>query len=143
MCLNPSHCRAPFSLLPSPFSLLPSSYFLLPTSNFLLPSPFSLLLSSFFLLPSSFSQVLAKGREFFGCDTLNGVELENQPTGSSCQLLGSHWEQRLLRDDLMASTSTSFERYLSPMTLALFADSGWYVRRRRACCLLSVFQSVA
>ena len=29
--------------------------------------------------------VLAKGREFFGCDTLNGVELENQPTAGGCR----------------------------------------------------------
>jgi hypothetical protein len=29
--------------------------------------------------------VLAKGREFFGCDTLNGVELENQPTTGGCR----------------------------------------------------------
>ena len=26
----------------------------------------------------------------------------------------------------MASTGASFERYVSPMTLAAFADSGWY-----------------
>ena len=72
--------------------------------------------------------VLAKGRAYFGCDTLNGVELENQPTAGGCSLIGSHWEQRILASDLMASTSDgSGTVVISPMTLAIFEDSGWYV----------------
>ncbi len=38
-------------------------------------------------------RVAAVGRDLFGCALLEGVELENQPTSSSC--FGSHWEQRL------------------------------------------------
>ena len=72
--------------------------------------------------------VLAKGRAYFGCDTLNGVELENQPTAGGCSLIGSHWEQRILASDLMASTSDgSGTAVISPVTLAIFEDSGWYV----------------
>eukprot|EP00947_MAST-08B_sp_MAST-8B-sp1_P003679 g3679.t1 len=69
--------------------------------------------------------VLAKAREFFDCSTLNGAELENQPT-SSCSLIGSHWEQRILSDELMASTATTKTTFVSAITLAVFEDSGWY-----------------
>ena len=63
-------------------------------------------------------------RVFFDCDTLQGAELENQPT-SPCSPIGSHWEARLFKDAHMAAFSTHTP-FLTPITLALFEDSGWY-----------------
>jgi leishmanolysin-like peptidase len=42
--------------------------------------------------------VLAKARDYFGCDSLAGVELENSPT-STCAVMGSHWELRLFMSE--------------------------------------------
>jgi hypothetical protein len=38
----------------------------------------------------------------------------------------SHFEARLIADELMISTAVSFTQRISPMTLAVFEDSGWY-----------------
>ncbi|RYG52617.1 hypothetical protein EON67_00775 [archaeon] len=66
---------------------------------------------------------VAAAQWFFGCPTLNGAELENQL--DACQLQGSHWEQRIFNQEFM----TSYVQHVSiitPLTLALFEDSGWY-----------------
>lgn len=62
-------------------------------------------------------------RNQFNCPTLKGARLENQPTGSNC--FGSHWDERLFYTETM---SAIFHRdsFLSPLTLALLEDSGWY-----------------
>jgi len=62
-------------------------------------------------------------RELFGCDELAGPELENQDSG--CRLVGSHWEQRMFNGNTMAPTSSSHQ-VLSPLTLAMAEESGWY-----------------
>ena len=63
-------------------------------------------------------------QDIFACDTLEGAELENQPTTSgSCY--GSHWEQRLMMNELMVSTTSHVAVY-SALTLAALEDSGWY-----------------
>jgi len=69
-------------------------------------------------------KVTAAARAYFNCSTLNGAELENQLT-TACDLQGSHWEQRLLSTELMASYAQHVMK-LSPLTLAVFEDSGWY-----------------
>ena len=71
--------------------------------------------------------VLATGRKYFNCQSLKRVPLENQPT-AECNIVGSHWEQRALHGELMASTTTGLgaDFFISPMTLAAFEDSGWY-----------------
>lgn len=53
--------------------------------------------------------------------------LENTPS-APCSPFGTHWEQRLLHNELMVATSDPYtvESYVSPMTLALAEDSGWY-----------------
>jgi hypothetical protein len=61
---------------------------------------------------------------FYGCDTLPGMELENQLL-KECDIQGSHWEQRVANGELMASVATG-TTFMSPMTLAMFEDSGWY-----------------
>jgi hypothetical protein len=42
------------------------------------------------------------------------------------RMAGSHWESRLMRTDIMAPVVTSGTPNISPMTLALFEDSGVY-----------------
>lgn len=39
-------------------------------------------------------------RDYFGCDSIEGVEMENQGGSGS---LGSHFEHRMVREDLMVS----------------------------------------
>jgi leishmanolysin-like peptidase len=64
-------------------------------------------------------------REFYGCPTAKGAPLENQ---SPYPIWGSHWEERILGTALMSGTLNSVMggEPLSPFTLALFQDSGWY-----------------
>ena len=69
-------------------------------------------------------QVKSLSRAFFGCDSLQGAELENQPT-TPCSVIGSHWEARLFMDATMAAF-ISHNPFMTPVTLALFEDSGWY-----------------
>ena len=77
-------------------------------------------------------------RNHFDCQELDGAELENgdifltsdtddtETPSSWC--IGDHWERRLFRTDLMNPiiTEVPFVLRISPITLALFADSGWY-----------------
>lgn len=64
-------------------------------------------------------------RRHFACDTLDGPELENNASG--CATFGSHWEQRLFRDERMSPQASEQNDYLSIVTLALLEDSGWYI----------------
>jgi hypothetical protein len=65
-------------------------------------------------------------RNHFNCPTMKGMRLENQPTSDDC--FGDHWEERLAWDSSMSAILTpgSVPEYLSPFTLALLEDSGWY-----------------
>lgn len=76
-------------------------------------------------------------RNMFGCQSLNGAELESgewQLFGgdadelSAGECIGDHWERRLFRTDLMNPIvdDVSYSLYISSLTLAYFADSGWY-----------------
>jgi hypothetical protein len=67
--------------------------------------------------------VLDKAREAFGCDDLNGVELELQG-GEGTEL--SHWDKRVLYNDFMSPDAGIDDVVYSDITLALFEDSGWY-----------------
>mmetsp|Transcript_5802 Transcript_5802/g.22002 ORF Transcript_5802/g.22002 Transcript_5802/m.22002 type:complete len:565 (-) Transcript_5802:38-1732(-) len=68
------------------------------------------------------SKAVEKAREHFGCDTLNGVELENQG-GSGTQT--SHPEMRIYFNDFMNGQYPAFP-VVSKTTLAVFESSGWY-----------------
>ena len=49
-------------------------------------------------------KVASVARDAFGCSTLTGARLENQPTtvgASTCY--GSHWDQRYFMNEMMAS----------------------------------------
>ncbi|CDS40796.1 invadolysin M08 family [Echinococcus multilocularis] len=67
--------------------------------------------------------VLRFAREYFSCPHLEGVELENQG-GVGVSL--SHWEMRILGNELMTATYTNVFR-LSNLTLAFLEDTGWYL----------------
>ena len=66
---------------------------------------------------------IAASRDYFGCSTLGGPELENDM--AECSFYGSHWEQRVLPGELMASYISHYP-VMSVLTAAFFADSGWY-----------------
>ena len=67
-------------------------------------------------------KALEKARFHFGCDSLEGIPLEDQGGEGS---IGSHWEGRYMLGDYMVSVSYQ-ENTISDITLALFEDSGWY-----------------
>ncbi|KAF4323789.1 hypothetical protein BBO99_00000961 [Phytophthora kernoviae] len=70
-------------------------------------------------------QVVQQTKEHFNCfDWVDaGLELENGDKGSSS--FSSHWEKRVVMNEYMSATS-SYDPVYSALTLALFADSGWY-----------------
>lgn len=67
--------------------------------------------------------VLAYVRQHFGCDTLNGAELENHEQ-DVC--IGSHWEERIFQPEFMSPVLSNTHNVVSGLTLAFFEDSGWY-----------------
>jgi len=60
----------------------------------------------------------------FNCADLEGAQLENQPTGTSCT--GDHWDERLYYPESLSGVISPSTNVLSPLTLALMEDSGWY-----------------
>ena len=67
-------------------------------------------------------KVLEKAKIHFGCDTLKGLQLENQGQAGS---VGSHWESRYMLGDYMISSDYT-EVVISDITLALLEDTGFY-----------------
>lgn len=67
-------------------------------------------------------RVRQEARDHFGCDSLEGAELENQ--GGDGTVL-THWEKRVFENEAMTGTHTQNPVY-SRLTLALLEDSGWY-----------------
>ena len=55
---------------------------------------------------------------------MTGARLENQPTSNDC--FGSHWDEMLYYTEIMGAVFSSGVNILSPLTLALLEDSGWY-----------------
>ena len=70
-------------------------------------------------------RVVSVVKDIFGCSSLVGAELENQPTGGAGACFGSHWEQRLFMNELMAPVD-SHVAIKSALTLAALEDSGWF-----------------
>ncbi|KAJ9452885.1 Leishmanolysin-like protein [Diplonema papillatum] len=67
--------------------------------------------------------VVAKAREHFNCSDIDGVALENQGgTGTAL----SHWEKRILGNEIMTGVVTNEAAVVSAMTLAYFEDTGVY-----------------
>jgi hypothetical protein len=67
-------------------------------------------------------KTLATARNFYGCPTLNGVELEDQGGSGTA---GSHFEARTSLLDVMCGIQVSGNG-VTPLTLSVFEDSGWY-----------------
>jgi len=70
-------------------------------------------------------------RNHFGCQELNGAELESEtfhPINGTSHCIGDHWERRLFKLDIMNPIMDNIPSYtfVSPLTLAYFLDSGWY-----------------
>ena len=61
-------------------------------------------------------------REYFNCESIDGIEMENQGGSGS---LGSHFEARMIRDDLMVShagLNLQFTEFLA----VLLEETHWY-----------------
>lgn len=70
-------------------------------------------------------KVAAIARNQFNCQRLDGSQLENQPTGeNSCT--GDHWDERMFYPEALSGVISPTTNVLSPVTLALLEDSGWY-----------------
>ena len=67
--------------------------------------------------------LLEKAKKYFNCETLEGVELENQGGEGTA---GSHWEARILLGEYMNGYSYTEEQVISEFTLAVLEDSGYY-----------------
>ena len=67
--------------------------------------------------------VARAARAHFGCERLRGARLED---GGGVGTGGAHWEMRWFRDEYMTGAASPGERVVSSLTLALFADAGWY-----------------
>jgi hypothetical protein len=68
-------------------------------------------------------RVAAWAQRYYGCPTVEGVEVENQG-GAGTEL--SHWEKRTTMNEYMTGTA-SRNPVFSELTLALLEDTGWYV----------------
>ena len=68
-------------------------------------------------------QVLAVARNYFNCDSLDGVQLE-KPEGSAT--LSSHWSARILLGEYMNKYVYTAEQVISEFTLAYLEDIGFY-----------------
>ncbi|GMF38766.1 unnamed protein product [Phytophthora fragariaefolia] len=70
-------------------------------------------------------QVVQQIKQHFNCFEWAdaGLELENGAEGSSS--FSSHWEKRVVMNEYMSAIS-AYDPVYSALTLALFADSGWY-----------------
>ena len=68
-------------------------------------------------------KVVEFAKKYYGCNDIQGVEVENQGTGGSA---GSHWEGRILLGEYMTAENYEDEVVISEFTLALLEDSGWF-----------------
>lgn len=71
----------------------------------------------------TFPTVVAKVKEHFGCDTLEGAELEDAGGSGTAS---SHWEKRIFGNEYMVGAIAAVDFAFSAITLALFDDSGFY-----------------
>jgi hypothetical protein len=70
--------------------------------------------------------VVQKTRDYFGCPSAQGLELENMIPFECGGLFNDHWKTRVLRGELMNSRDHQAYPFISPMTFAALEDSGWY-----------------
>ena len=70
--------------------------------------------------------VTAVARNQFGCSDLTGAWLEDRQEGAGSDCFGSHWDFRLFSTEFMTASATATDQYMSPLTVALLEDTGWY-----------------
>ena len=71
--------------------------------------------------------VKQKTREYFGCETAQGMEVEiEQLDPCSIPKYTSHWKTGIDKDELLHRYFAYSYSYLAPYTLAFLQDSGWY-----------------
>ena len=68
-------------------------------------------------------KLLEVAKKYFNCNTIEGVELENQGGSGTA---GSHWESRILLGEYMNGYAYTEEQVISEFTLAVLEDSGYY-----------------
>ncbi|EPY25204.1 leishmanolysin [Angomonas deanei] len=68
-------------------------------------------------------RVIEKAKDHFGCETLDGVEIED---GGGAGTAGSHWKGRIFLEEAMVGVITTAALFYSSVTLALFEDRGYY-----------------
>ncbi|EAR96682.2 leishmanolysin family protein (macronuclear) [Tetrahymena thermophila SB210] len=67
--------------------------------------------------------VLATAQKYYGCQTLQGMQLENQGDSGS---KNSHWERTVIRSELMTASALLEGLNLSIFTVALLKDTGYW-----------------
>nr|AAB61265.1 MSP-A3 surface protease homolog [Trypanosoma brucei rhodesiense] len=67
--------------------------------------------------------VVKKAQEFYGCDKITGVELEDEGGEGT---INSHWERRIAMEEMMTGVKGSDGGRYSVLTMALFEDMGFY-----------------
>ena len=73
-------------------------------------------------------KVIGEARLHYQCETMEGMELENQDPGT-------HWDQRIVGNEIMNSYQST-NQVMSNITAALLEDSGWYkVNHSNIICL--------
>ena len=70
-------------------------------------------------------KVVELAKKYYNCDSLIGLELENQENINN-NIPSSHWESRILLGEYMNLDLYTPEVVISDFTLALLEDSGWY-----------------
>ena len=75
--------------------------------------------------------VQAVARNQFDCQSISGGQLENQPTGT-----GDHWDKRMYYPEALSGLISTSTNVLSPITLSLVEDSGWYKANLRKVIFL-------
>jgi hypothetical protein len=72
------------------------------------------------------TQVLSAARSSFDCTTLDGLQLEDS---GNLRKPGSNWDKRYMYNDIMSKGFDSENTVISPMTWAMFLDTGWYTHQ--------------
>ena len=67
--------------------------------------------------------VVALAKQHFKCDALTGVTLEDD---GGPGIAGSHWDKRILMNELMVGELSGMRTSSSAFSLAVLEDSGWY-----------------
>jgi hypothetical protein len=71
-------------------------------------------------------KVVEAVRAYSGCPTLDAMELETGMPLSCASFIDPHWKMDHIGNEMMSAIDLGGPSYLSPMTLALVEDSGWY-----------------